>query len=176
MFAIAARAQFREGRSPLGRELRLAALFEAIIVAPVALYFYFVHADWALFYRVDPARLPAIGALLVLLSCAASGAIGYGAGWQLIRHRGVKSPYTACVVVVLVLLVVVLHESDRIGRDGTYASFQRGDAQSIFETRLAWGIVIALAGVVVAAALVVRALREESRRRPPPAAPLPRRR
>ena len=175
-FAIAARAQFREGRSPLGRELRLVALFESIIVLPLALYFYGAHADWAFEYRIDPARLPAGSVLGVPLCVFASGAAGYALGWLLIRRRGVKSPYTACVGVGLVLLVTLIAGADRLSHDGTFASFRRGEAQPILETKLAWAIVISLAGAAVAASLVVRALREEARRRALPSPPPVRRR
>ena len=59
VFAGCARQQFSGGAAPWGRELAAVLLFQAIVLWPVALYYYLVYPDWSWMYFVDARRLPA---------------------------------------------------------------------------------------------------------------------
>src|SRR5262249_59830703 len=108
VFAACARVQFANGGSPWGRELAAVLSFEAIIVWPVALYFYLVHPAWSWMYLIDPARLPWGVGFLVLLGYAATLLGGYLGGWALLRARKETAVYAVLAGLGLVLIVLLI--------------------------------------------------------------------
>jgi uncharacterized BrkB/YihY/UPF0761 family membrane protein len=164
LFAACARVQFASGTSPWGRELWAVLSFEAIIVWPVALYFYFVHPDWSWMYLVDPRRLPWGIATLVLLAYVATLLGGYLGGWALARARKEKLLYGAVAAAALMLIVFLIAARGRLGHDGTFAEYHAGRALSVGEGKIGWALAATTTGVMIAIVLVGFTLWEQGKR------------
>src|SRR5207253_8337939 len=83
VFAACARQQFTGGAAPWGRELAAIMTFEAIVLWPVALYYYMVYPEWCWMSFVAARRLPGGVGILVLLAHAASPLGAYRRRWAL---------------------------------------------------------------------------------------------
>lgn len=163
-FATAAMVQFREGRSPWGRELLAVVSFEGIVVWPTSIYFYLVHPDWSWMYFVDPARLPAGVLALVLGAHLVALLGGYLGGWMLIRRRGDKAAVLAVAGGAVLLSLVALFTRARLFRYGTYAGFHHGQTQPLSEVKLFWVLGPIAVGVLVSAVAVGWTLFSQGRR------------
>ena len=83
-----------------GRELRMSprhalltatfkafALFLALVLLPISVYFYVFHGDWFLLYTFDVRRIPSAVALIGFLVELALGVGGFAVGAQLARGQ-----------------------------------------------------------------------------------------
>jgi hypothetical protein len=163
-FAAAAQVQFREGRSPWGRELLAVLSFEGIVAWPTTAYFYLVHPDWSWMYLLDPASLPRGLLALVLAAHAVALVGGYLLGWWMIRRWGQRGAWGAPAGAALVLIIGVLIGHARIFRYGTYASFHRGQWLPLREVKLGWVFAPILLGIAVAVVAVGWTLYSQGRR------------
>jgi hypothetical protein len=164
VFAACARVQFANGGSPWGRELAAVLSFEAIIVWPVALYFFLVHPAWSWMYLIDPARLPWGVSALVLLGYAATLLAGYLAGWALVRAHKEKLLYAALAALGLGLILFLIICRARISNTGTFEEYHSGQALSLGEGKLGWALAATATGVAIAIVLVGFTLWEQGKR------------
>jgi hypothetical protein len=164
VFAACARVQFAQGGSPWGRELAAVLSFEAIIVWPVALYFYLVHPAWSWMYLIDPARLPWGVSILVLLGYAATLLGGYLGGWALLRARKEKILYAVIAALAVVHIVFLIAARGRISHAGTYDEYHAGHALALGEGKLGWALAATSTGVAIAIVLVGFTLWEQGKR------------
>jgi signal transduction histidine kinase len=164
VFAACARVQFANGGSPWGRELAAVLSFEAIIVWPVALYFYLVHPAWSWMYLIDPARLPWGISVLVLLAYVATLLGGYLGGWALIRMQKEKLLFAALAVVGVGLVVFLIVARGRVSHAGTYDEYHAGHALNLGEGKLGWALAATSTGVAIAIVLVGFTLWEQGKR------------
>jgi hypothetical protein len=164
VFSACARQQFASGAAPWGRELYAVLSFEAIILWPIALYFYLMFPDWSWMYLVDPHKLPWGVSLLVLLGYAATLLGGYLAGWGLLRARKPKALWGALAGVSLVLAALVVVGRGRLRSSGSFAAYHAGHALSLGEGKLGWALAFTSGGVLIAIILVGRTLWEQGRR------------
>jgi predicted MFS family arabinose efflux permease len=164
VFAACARTQFTGGGSPWGRELAAVLSFEAIIVWPVALYFYLVHPAWSWMYFVDPDRLPTGISLLVLLGYVATLLGGYLGGWALLRAHKERILWGVLGVVALALIVFLIACRSRVAHSGTYEEYHAGHALSVGEGKLGWALAATSTGVAIAMVLVGFTLWEQGKR------------
>jgi hypothetical protein len=164
VFAACARVQFANGGSPWGRELAAVLSFEAIIVWPVALYFYLVHPAWSWMYLIEPARLPWGVSVLVLLAYVATLLAGYLAGWALLRAHKDKIVFAGLAAMALGLIVFLIVCRGRISHAGTYEEFHSGHALALGEGKLGWALAATATGVAIAVVLVGFTLWEQGKR------------
>jgi hypothetical protein len=164
VFAACARTQFVGGGSPWGRELMAVLSFEAIIIWPVAIYFYVVHPAWSWMYFVDPARLPPGVSLLVLIAYVATLLGGYLLGWALLRARRDRAVYAALAALGLGLAVFLVACRGRLSHAGTFAEYHAGQALTVGEGKLGWALAATSTGVAIAIVLVGFTLWEEGKR------------
>jgi hypothetical protein len=164
IFAWCARQQFTNGVAPWGRELAAVLSFEAIIIWPVALYFYLVYPDWSWMYFVDPRRLPFGAIILVLLGYVATLLGGYLAGWAILRARKLQALYGVLGAGAFALLVFLIATRRRLVTHGTFAEFHSGHALTFTTSKLIWAMCVTTLGVAAAAALVGFALWEQGKR------------
>lgn len=164
VFAACARVQFANGASPWGRELAAVLSFEAIIVWPVALYFYLVHPAWSWMYFVDPARLPGIVVVLVLLAYVVALLGGYLGGWALVRARKEKVLFAALAGLGVALVVFLIVCRGRVAHSGTYDEYHAGHALALGEGKLGWALAATATGVAIAVVLVGFTLWEQGKR------------
>ncbi|MDB4970522.1 MAG: hypothetical protein JWN44_6211 [Myxococcales bacterium] len=164
VFAACARVQFANGGSPWGRELAAVLSFEAIIVWPVALYFFLVHPAWSWMYLIDPARLPWGVSGLVLLGYAATLLAGYLAGWAMVRAHKEKILYAALAALGLALITFLVACRGRIAHAGTFDEYHAGHALNLGEGKLGWALAATSTGVAIAIVLVGFTLWEQGKR------------
>ena len=164
VFSACARQQFSGGAAPWGRELMAVLSFEAIILWPVALYYYLVYPDWSWMYFVDPHKLPWGVSLLVMLGYVATLLGGYLAGWAILRARKPRVLYGALGGVALFLLVFALVGRGRLANNGTFDEYHAGHAPGVTEGKLIWALAVTALGVAAAIALVGFTLREQGKR------------
>ena len=164
VFAACARVQFANGGSPWGRELAAVLSFEAIIVWPVALYFYLVHPAWSWMYLIDPARLPWGISVLVLLAYVATLLGGYLGGWALIKIQKERLLFAALAVVGVGLIVFLIVARGRVSHAGTYDEYHAGHALNLGEGKLGWALAATSTGVAIAIVLVGFTLWEQGKR------------
>lgn len=163
-FAACARQQFREGHSPWGRELMLVLSFVALILLPVATYFYYVYQDWSWMYFVDPKTLP-FGVGVLVLSAYPIALVGaYLGGWALLRVRREKVLYAIAGGLLLVAVILGAVFRRRLGASGSYADWHAGHPGAFTAGKLSWALGITWPGVVLAAVLVGWNLWSEGRR------------
>lgn len=102
------------------------ALFVALVVVPVSVYFYVFHGDWFLLYALDVRGIPSAIALLVFVAQAALGAFGFLLGAALARAQRAGIGYTVVGVCVLAAAAVLPLFRARLSVVGTFAQY-RGD-------------------------------------------------
>jgi hypothetical protein len=164
VFAGCARQQFSGGAAPWGRELAAVLLFQAIVLWPVALYYYLVYPDWSWMYFVDAHRLPSGVSILVLLACVAMLLGGYLSGWALLRSRRQRVLGGIVAGLLLFLIVFVIVARARLFSAGSFAEYHAGHAPSVNQGKLAWALVVTAIGVGIAAVVVGLALWEQGKR------------
>jgi hypothetical protein len=164
VFAACARQQFSGGAAPWGRELAAVLLFEAIVLWPVALYYYLVYPDWSWMYFVDAKRLPSGVSVLVLLAYVATILGGYLGGWALLRAGKQRILLGAMAGLALVLFIFVIVCRARLFSSGTFAQFHSGNPPSASEGKLAWALVVTAIGMSIAIVVVGLALWEQGKR------------
>jgi hypothetical protein len=164
LFSACARQQFSGGAAPWGRELAAVLSFEALILWPVALYFYLVYPDWSWMYFVDPKKLPWGISVLVMLGYVATLLAGYLGGWAILRARKPRILYGVLGGVALVLLVFAILCRGRLANNGTFAEYHAGTALSAGEGKLVWALGVTSLGVAGAIALVGFTLWEQGKR------------
>jgi hypothetical protein len=164
LFAWCARQQFTGGAAPWGRELAAVLSFEAIILWPVAIYYYMVYPDWSWMYFVDPHRLPWGVGLLVMIGYVATLLGGWLGGWALLRIRKEKLLYGAMGALGLTLAMFAIACRGRLGAAGSYSEYYAGHAPLVREGKLAWALPVTAVGMAASIALVGFTLREQGKR------------
>jgi hypothetical protein len=164
VFAACARVQFANGGTPWGRELMAVLSFEAIIIWPVALYFYVVHPAWSWMYFVDPERLPLGVSLLVMLAYVATLLGGYLGGWALVRAHRDKILFGLLAVLGVFQVIFLIACRGRIAHEGTFEEYHAGHALSVGEVKLGWALAATTTGVAIAIVLVGFTLWEQGKR------------
>ncbi len=126
--AIAGRSELRVSPRPalLTRSFGAYAIFLAVLLVPISVYFYVFHGDWYLLYLVDVRRVPSALALLSFMGHVALGAAGFVAGASMVRsQRDVLAGLVAGAVTALGFGVFGLARG-RLSVVGSYAQYHRG--------------------------------------------------
>ncbi len=123
------------------------ALFLALVLLPVSIYFYVFHGDWFLLYAVDVRRIPSAVALLGFVAEALIGVLGFSLGAALARNQRNGLGYGVVGLATLLGLSVVLLWPERLLVVGTFAQY-RGDfglrsyGGALMEAGLALGLLL----------------------------------
>jgi hypothetical protein len=143
------------------------ALHAGIIVAPIALYFYLVHPEWAWMYTLDPLKLSGLAVLPIVVGHTAL----VGGGWYLaaflIRTDRKKFVLYAMGGVALVFLVMVAVTWTRLSHAA--ASTQAfhlgsGGRVGLFDIELGYAVVVALLAIAGSAVYTALGLLRDRRR------------
>lgn len=142
----------------------LVAIFITIVLTPIALYLYLAHPAWSWMYLVDPADVPGL-AIVPLLVLHGGFAVG---GWylagRLIRTGREKQAHYILLGATLVVLLATALGWGRIGHYGSYRDFHGGRAIAIFDVKLGYVLVGLALGIGAAAGYVALELARDSRR------------
>lgn len=126
--AVAGRTEIRlSPRAPLlTRAFAAYASLLALVVVPIALYFYLFHGDWFLLYAWDVRTIPSAIALVgfVLLAMVGAGAFVFGAG--LVRSQREALTGALGVTALVAAAVTVFVFRDRLAVVGSYAQYVGG--------------------------------------------------
>ncbi len=144
----------------------LVAIFVGVVLTPVTLYLYLAHPAWSWMYLVDPAGVPGLAMVSLLVAHGGTALGGWYAGARLVRagKRTEQLAFYALAGGAALLLVAIALGWDRIGRYGTYGEFHGGRALAIMEVKLGYVLVALVAGVGTAAGYVALELLRDSRR------------
>jgi hypothetical protein len=141
-------------------------LHAGMIVAPIALYFYLVHPEWAWMYLVDPAKLSGLAVLPLVVGHAALVGVGWYTGAFLIRTDR-KRPFLYGIAGTAVVSLVFLALGwSRLSHAATYAGWKLGGAARVglFDVELGYAVIVAMLALVGSAAYVALALHRDRRR------------
>lgn len=138
--------------------------FVGVVLLPVALYLYVAHPDWTWMYLVDPADVPALALvpILVLHGCAVIGAWYLGA--YLIRADKLRLLLYLLGGGTAVLLFASLILRERLLSYGTLADWERGTALDLMDVKLGYVLIALVLGSGAAASFVAFELLRDSRR------------
>jgi len=165
-FALCARERVRAEGPFASPAFPLVAIFVGVVLTPVTLYLYLAHPAWSWMYLVDPAGVPGLAMVSLLVAHGGTALGGWYAGARLVRagKRTEQLAFYALAGGAALLLVAIALGWDRIGRYGTYGEFHGGRALAIMEVKLGYVLVALVAGVGTAAGYVALELLRDSRR------------
>ena len=163
-FAVLARDRVRAD-GPFGTPAFLfVVLHAAVVVAPIALYFYAVHPAWAWHYWVDPARVPGLALVPLVVGHAALVVAGWYGGALLIRrdHRDIALYALGGLAFTLVIATALLWH--RLTTDAAYAPFHRGEGERFLDVELGWAVITSLMAIASSTIYVALELLRDGRR------------
>ncbi len=143
---------------------QLVLLHAAVVVAPIALYFYAVHPAWAWMYWVDPAKLAGVFVLPLMVGHAGLVVGAWYVSSILIRKGLQGALYYLGGALALTLLVAVVAGMGRLARATDFAGYPRGDGVSLFSVRLGWAFVVSMLALFGSAVYVAIELGRDGRR------------
>jgi hypothetical protein len=165
-FALCARDRVRSGGPFASPAFGLVAIFVGVVLLPMTLYLYLAHPAWSWMYLIDPAGVPGLVLVTLLLAHGGAALGGWYLGARLIRagkrYEQIAAYGLAGASAVLLLLVSLAW--GRIGRYGSYDEFHDGRTLSLVEVKLGYVLVALLVGTAVAAGFVALELMRDSRR------------
>lgn len=139
-------------------------LHAAVVVAPMALYFYAVHPAWAWMYWVDPRKLAGVFVLPLMVGHAALVIGGWYLSSILIRKGLQGALLYVAGAIGLTLLVFVVAGINRLGTAADFAGFALHRGLSLFAVRLGWAFMVSLLALFGSAVYVAIELGRDGRR------------
>lgn len=163
-FAWAGRERIRADGPFAPPAFLLVLIHVGLVTAPVTLYFYAAHADWAWLYLVDPDNVPglAIVPLVVIHALVIVG--GWYLGAWLIRTDRKRILLYAILGVSVVFLLGFVLALGRLTTATTYAGYLAGASGGLMSVELGWALLVSFAASASAAAYVFIELMRDSRR------------
>lgn len=123
-----ARAELARSEVPLilARPFVIAVALAVLVYGPVVAYFTARHGDWCYLYLVRWSRVPSAVDLVAVVACSAAVPLGFALAtpWA-IAKRGPRV-LQVCVAVTLIILMVLVVGSRRLGVSATYAQYHGG--------------------------------------------------
>lgn len=165
-FALIARDRIRADGPFAAPAFHLVALHAAVVVLPIALYFYAVHPAWSWMYWVDPKKVTGLAVLPLMVG---HGVLVIG-GWytaSVLLRRGYQGAllYVAGAV-ALALLVLVVAGIPRLSTATDYIGWQLPAARStsVFSVQLGWAFAVSLLALFGSAIYIAIELGRDGRR------------
>ena len=124
--ALAGRSELRVTPRPalLTRSFGAFAIYAAMLLLPVSVYFYIFHGDWFLLYLIDARAIPSAVALVGFLVEMLVGAAGFAVGATLVRGQREALAGTLAGAVLLAGAISVVVVVDRLSLVGSFAQYQ----------------------------------------------------
>ena len=163
-FALIARDRLKADGPFASPAFHLVALHAAVVVAPIALYFYAVHPAWAWMYWVDPAKLAGVFVLPLMVGHAALVIGGWYISSLLIRKGLQGALLYVAGAIALFLLVLVAVGISRLTTAADYAGYDAKKGVSVLSVKLGWAFVVSLLALFGSAIYVAIELGRDGRR------------
>lgn len=163
-FALAARDRIRADGPTAAPAFPLVAAHAGVVTAPIALYFYVVQPAWTWHYLVDPASVPALAVVPLVVGHALVVIGGWYAGAWLVRaDRGRLHLYLVFGLGLIAVTAIALL-FPRLTAASSYRDYQAGIIGRPMSVELGWAVLVATAATVAAAAYVGFELARDGRR------------
>lgn len=139
-------------------------MYIGALEVPLVIYMYTAHPAWSWLYLVDPASIPGVTivALLVLHAGAIFGA-WYLSAWLIQTRRSAAVMYGALASGVAALGLAIVC-AGRLTAYGSYQAYAAGTTTPLMETKLGYVLIAVIAGMATAYGLVAFELLRDSRR------------
>ena len=142
----------------------LVLMHAAGVVAPIAMYFYAAHPAWSWMYLVDPASVPGLAILPLVVGHAAIVLAGYYVGALLVRAERKKVVAYAISGLGVLALMIVLVARHRLGISTSYAGYVAGRGRELMEVELGWALLVSLMASAGSISYVLFELTRDGRR------------
>lgn len=142
----------------------LVLTFVGMVLVPVTLYVYLVHTAWSWSYLVDPAKVPPLAVVPVLVTVAGALILGWYLGAWLIRSDR-KRPlmYVGAGLGVALLGGIGLLWA-RMTHYGSFEAWESGAVRGLMDVKLGYVMVVLVLAVAASAGYVALELVRDSRR------------
>ncbi len=139
-------------------------LFVALVTAPLTLYLYLAHPAWSWLYLVDPAHVPGLAVVPVLVAQGGIVVLGWYVGARLIRADKAPAGLYSGVGSAALLAILVLALHGRLGAYGSYADYHDGHAAGLLQVKLGYVLMALALAMIVATGYTGLELLRDSRR------------
>ncbi len=163
-FAVLARDRVRTDGPFALPAFYLVLMHAGGVVAPIALYFYAVHPAWSWLYAVDPATIPGLAILPLVVGHAAFEIGAFYVGALLLRADKRTAVLYGAAALGLLALVLALVWRARLGLDTSYVGYQAGRGRELMEVELGWALLVSLLASAGSIAYVAIELMRDGRR------------
>jgi hypothetical protein len=164
-FALIARDRIKADGPFAAPAFHLVLLHAAVVVAPVALYFYAVHPAWSWMYWFDPDDLGGIF-LLPLMVGHAGLVIGGWYGAALLIRRGYQGALLyGAGAIALLLLFLAGATFRRLSTAADFEGWQTGrSGTALFNVQLGWAFAVSMLALFGSAIYIAIELGRDGRR------------
>lgn len=163
-FALAGRDRIRADGPFAPPAFLLVLIHVGLVTTPVTLYFYATHAAWAWLYLVDPARVPGLAIVPLVVVHALVVVGGWYLGAWLVRTHRQRVLWWTLAGTSAAFVVGFALAMQRITTAATYAGYLAGASGGLMGVELGWALLVSIAASAVAVAYVVVELLRDSRR------------
>lgn len=163
-FALAARDRVRADGPFAPPAFYLVLMHAGAVVAPMALYFYAAHPAWSWMYLIDPASVPGLAVLPLVVGHAVLVVGAYYAAALLLRADKKKLVTWGVVGLGVVALLLVLIGRSRLSLSTSYAGFEQGRGRELMEVELGWAVLVSTLAMAGSIAYVAFELTRDGRR------------
>ena len=102
------------------------------------------HPAWSWMYAVDPANVPALAILPLVVGHAVVEIGAFYAGAMLVRAERRRVLLWAIAALGVVALIAVLVWRGRLGLDTSYAGYHAGRGRELMEVELGWALMVSM--------------------------------
>lgn len=138
--------------------------FVGVVLLPVTLYLYVAHADWTWMYMVDPADVPGLALVPILVLHGGAVVGGWYLGTTLLRADKQRAVWSILGGGSALLIALVIALRERIFTYGTHRDFHGGRALDLMDVKLGYVLIALFLGVGGSAGFVAFELYRDSRR------------
>jgi hypothetical protein len=163
-FALCARERIRADGPFAFPAFHLLATFAGIVLVPITMYLYLAHPAWSWMYLTDPAGVPGLALLPLVVAHAGLPLAGWYVAARLLRSGRERILVYVVAGTPVVLLVATLLCWGRLGKYGSYAAFHEGRALSLMQVKLGYVMIGVMVGLAAAAGYLALELLRDSRR------------
>lgn len=163
-FAVAGRDRLRADGPTTAPAILLVLAHAGIITVPIALYFYVIQPDWTWHYLADPAKVPGLAVLPLVILHGLVVVGGWYLGSALVRTDRQRILLYTLGGAVAALAISVIALFPRLVAATSYAAYHAGARGRLMSIEVGWAILVASAATAVAGAYVFIELSRDSRR------------
>jgi hypothetical protein len=163
-FALVARDRLRADGPFAAPAFHLVILHAAMVVAPIALYFYAVHPAWSWMYWFDPNKLSGAAVLPLMVGHAMLVVTGWYIASLLLRAGYQGALFYVGGALALLLLILIVGGIDRLSTAADYLGWEKKKGVSLFKVQLGWAFLVSLGALFASAIFISIELGRDGRR------------